>query len=153
MAYAQSQYLRLYDSAGTYIRWQSYYVNKTVTWESNPWQYMPFLAEGFVSSITGVDADVTVSMPATYVAAQTLDQAILGEWLVELRLYQFDPQLGDSTPQVGQTLVSSYLGQVVSGGATMTRISMSVGSALSPVGSQLPPRKLTTMLMGMGVRS
>jgi hypothetical protein len=45
---AQAQYLRIYDSGSTYVRWQTYYVNQTVTLDAASWDYMPFSASGIV---------------------------------------------------------------------------------------------------------
>ena len=30
----QSQYLRIYDDSQTYVRWQAYYINQTITLDS-----------------------------------------------------------------------------------------------------------------------
>jgi hypothetical protein len=78
------------------------------------------------------------------VVLQALDEARLAE----LRLYEFDTILGNSTPQAGQTLIASYLGEVVGVSGSFTSIQMQLGSSLSPVGAQVPPRKFTTTLIG-----
>jgi hypothetical protein len=53
---------------------------------------------------------------------------------------------------VGQVLEASFLGQVTGATATLTRMTIQLGSALDPVGYQVPPRSLTTLMIGVGCR-
>lgn len=153
MARAQSQYLRIYDTAGvTYQRWQSYYANTTVSWSSSSWVYVPFIADGFTAGIGGDEANVSVTAPATSVVIEAFLEAINNGRLVDLSIYQFDTLQGNNSPQVGQALVAGYTGQVVGGSSSLTSITLQLGSALSPVGAQIPPRKFTTAIMGKGCR-
>lgn len=151
MARAQSQYLRIYDTAGvTYQRWQSYYANTTVNWDSASWAYVPFVADGFTAGIGGNEASVSVTAPATSVVIDAFEQAIRNGYLVQLSIYQFDTLQGNSSPQAAQSLVGSFTGQVAGGSSKLTSITLQLGSALSPVGAQIPPRKFTTAIMGKG---
>jgi hypothetical protein len=132
---AQSQYLRIYDAAGvTYQRWQSYYANTSVTWSSASWNYVPFIA-----AATGLVLDAFLA-------------AISDGRLVDLSIYQFDSTINNNTPQAGQELVAAYTGQVVGGNGGLTSLTIQLGSALSPVGAQVPPRRLTLAIMGQGIR-
>lgn len=153
MAVAQSQYLRIFDAAGvTYERWQSYYATSVVTWESESWIYIPFIADGFTAGVSGDDANISVTAPATLSIMQAFDDAITEGRLVELKIYTFDPGVDNDEPQAGQDLVGLYIGQVVGGTGDLTSMTIQLGSALSPVGSQVPPRKFTTLIMGQGCR-
>ena len=78
------------------------------------------------------------------VALQALNEARLAE----LRFYEFDTLLGNSTPQAGQRLIASYLGEVVGVQGSFTSIEMQLGSSISPVGAQVPPRTFSTQLVG-----
>jgi hypothetical protein len=148
MARAHAQYLRIFLGNTTYQRWQSYYVNTSVTWESASWSYQPFDADGITAGEVQSESSISVTLPATTnvmeVALQALDEARLAE----LRLYEFDTILGNSTPQTGQTLIASYLGEVVGVSGSFTSIQMELGSSLSPVGAQVPPRTFSTRLIG-----
>lgn len=153
MARAQSQYLRIYDAAGTtYQRWQSYYANTTITWEGSPWQFVPFVADGFTEGISGDESNITVQAPAIINVVSAFEAAILLGRLVELSTYQFDPLFGNDAPQAGQTLIARYAGQVAGGGGGLTSLTLQLGSAISPIGAQIPPRKFTTAIMGKGAR-
>ena len=153
MARAQSQYLRIYDDAGvTYQRWQSYYANTTVTFASNSWAFVPFMAEGFTEGISGDESSITISAPAISLVVDAFEAAIMRGHMVELNTYQFDLLLGNDLPQASQSLVATYVGQVVGGSGGLTSVTLQLGSAISPVGAQIPPRVFTTAIMGKGCR-
>jgi phage-related protein len=153
MSRAQSQYLRIYDSSTTTLhRWQSYYAYRPVTWEGQQWDYMPFTADGFTSGVTGDEANVTVSAPATQVVSQAFQKAIYEGLFIEMRIYDFNANLYNLEPTEEQNLVGAFNGQVIGGFASVTMLTLQLGSALSPVGSQFPPRKLTTEIMGVGCK-
>jgi hypothetical protein len=148
MARGQSQYLRIFSGDITYQRWQSYYVNTSVTWESASWSYQPFDADGITAGEVQSESSISVTLPATTNVMEVVLQALDEARLAELRLYEFDTILGNSTPQTGQTLIASYLGEVVGVSGSFTSIQMQLGSSISPVGAQVPPRKFTSNLIG-----
>lgn len=152
MARAQAQYLRIYDDATTYQRWQSYYANVTVTWDGTPWQYVPFSADGFTEGISGDESNISVQAPAITTVVTAFEAAILDGRMVELSTYQFDPLNGNDVPQASQALIARYVGQVAGGGGGLTMMTLQLGSAISPVGAQIPPRTFTTAIMGKGAR-
>jgi hypothetical protein len=148
MARGQSQFLRIFSGSTTYQRWQSYYVNTSVTWESASWSYQPFDADGITAGEVQSESSIAVTLPATTNVMEVVLQALDKARLAELRLYEFDTILGNSTPQTGQTLIASYLGEVVGVSGSFTSIQMELGSSLSPVGAQVPPRTFSTRLIG-----
>jgi hypothetical protein len=148
MARGQSQFLRIFSGSTTYQRWQSYYVNTSVTWESAAWSYQPFDADGITAGEVQSESSISVTLPATTNVMEVVLQALNEARLAELRLYEFDTILGNSTPQTEQTLIASYLGEVVGVSGGFTSIQMQLGSSISPVGAQVPPRKFTTKLIG-----
>jgi len=148
MARAQAQYLRIFSGSITYQRWQSYYVNTSVTYDSNVWAYQPFDADGITAGEVQSESSISVRLPATTNAIEVVLQALDEARLAELQLYEFDTLLGNSTPQVGQTLIASYLGEVVGVSGSFTSIEMELGSSLAPIGAQVPPRKFTSKLTG-----
>lgn len=153
MARAQAQYLRIYDTGGTtYQRWQSYYANTSVTWSSSSWLYVPFTADGFTAGISGDESSVSVTAPATSLVLDAFESAIKYGRLAELSIYAFNTAAGNDTPQPMQIQIAGYTGQVVGGTASLTSLTLQLGSALSPVGAQIPPRRFTAAIMGQGVR-
>jgi hypothetical protein len=148
MARGQSQFLRIFSGTTTYQRWQAYYVNTSVTWESASWSYQPFDADGITAGEVQSESSISVTLPATTNVMEVVLQALDEARLAELRLYEFDTLLGNSTPQTGQTLIASFLGEVVGVSGGFTSIQMELGSSLSPVGAQVPPRTFSTRLIG-----
>jgi hypothetical protein len=153
MARAQSQFLRIHDSAGTtYQRWQNFYAHQTVTWSSASWIYQPFSASGITSGQTGDESGVTINVPATPIVVDVIERAMANSWLFTLQAYQFDAYDGLTAPLATQTLVATFTGEVVDAGGTLTELQIELGSSLSPVGAQIPPRTMTTRLIGKGCR-
>ena len=148
MARGQSQYLRIFSGSTTYQRWQSYYVNSSVTWESASWSYQPFDADGITAGEVQSESSISVTLSATTNVIDVVLQALNEARLAELRIYEFDTILSNSTPQTGQTLIASYLGEVVGVSGGFTSIQMQLGSSISPVGAQVPPRTFSTRLIG-----
>jgi hypothetical protein len=154
MARAQSQFLRIYDAAGiTYQRWQNFYSNAIVTWDSASWVYVAFTASGVASGVTGDEGGITLTLPATGVVVQAVDLAMEQARLFEVNTYEFDPVAdGVSSPPAGQTLLSTFLGEITSASETGFEFTLQMGSSLSPIGAQFPPRTLTNNLIGMGMQ-
>jgi hypothetical protein len=148
MARAQSQYLRIFSGSTTYQRWQSYYVNTSVTWESATWSYQAFDADGITAGEAQSESSISIRLPAATNVIEVVLQALNEARLAELQFYEFDTILGNSTPQAGQTLIASYLGEVVGVKGGFTEIEMELGSSLAPVGAQVPPRTFSTRLIG-----
>ena len=148
MARAQAQYLRIFSGSIIYQRWQSYYVNTSVSYDSNVWAYQPFDADGITAGEVQSESSISVTLPATTNVMEVVLQALNEARLAELQVYEFDTILGNSTPQTGQTLIASYLGEVVGVSGGFTSIQMQLGSSLSPVGAQVPPRTFSTRLIG-----
>jgi hypothetical protein len=144
---AQAQYLRIFDDSGTYLRWQGYYINQTVTWNTASWVYHPFTANGIVSG-AGSGNDITVEVPATNQAVAAFTTALNNNRLCEIEIYEFDSIIGQSAPPASQTLIGSVTGEVVRVGGSFVNWTITIGSSLAPVGAQVPPRKFTNLLIG-----
>ena len=112
------------------------------------WAYQPFDADGITAGEVQSESSISVRLPAT---ANVIDAALLAlndARLAELQIYEFDTLLGNNTPQAGQSLIASYLGEVVNVSGGLTAIEMELGSSLSPIGAQVPSRSFTSKLIG-----
>lgn len=153
MARGQSQYLRIFDeAAGTLQRWQNYYINATVSYDGDAWSFLGFDVDGFTAGQTGDEGGVSVTLPATAFVVGVVEEALRNARLVELSMYEFDTLDGNDAPQDGQQLIASYVGEVVAAGGAFESLTLELGSSLSPVGSQVPPRKFTSRLIGVPVK-
>jgi hypothetical protein len=148
----QAQYLRIFDNAGTYVRWQGYYVGQTVTWDSQQWSYFPFVANGLINGDIGSDSGVSITVPATADAVDVFEQALRLNRLCEIKIYEFDTRLTQAQPQATQALIGAFVGEIVTIGGSFAAWDISLGSSLSPVGAQVPPRKFNNLLIGAPIR-
>lgn len=153
MGRAQAQYLRIFDSSSTYARWQTYYVNQTITLDSASWEYMPFSASGILESGASGGKSVSITVPATNSVVEAFTLALSYGRFCELKIYEFDSRLDQTAPQSGQNLIGSYTSQVVNVKGTFTRLDIELGSSLSPIGAQVPPRTFTSYLIGAPLRT
>ena len=152
MARAQAQFLKLTDASGIVReRWQSYWSTQ-VAWSSAQWDYVAFIADGFVEGDSGTEQAISVKLPATPRAVVVCERALAAGWVAELTIYQFDDFSAADGPVSSQELVAQFNGQAVGASATVTTFTQELGSALAPVGATVPPRTLTTALMGVGCR-
>jgi hypothetical protein len=153
MGRAQAQYLRIFDSSSTYARWQGYYVNQTITLDSASWEYMPFSASGIIESGASSGKSVSITVPATNSIVEAFTLALSYGRFCELKIYEFDSRLDQIAPQSGQSLIGAYTSQVVNVNGTFTRLEIELGSSLSPIGAQVPPRTFTSYLIGAPLRT
>ena len=149
MARAQAQYLRLFSGATTYARWQNSYHQQSVSWEGQQWPWQQFDVDGLVEGASGDETGLNIELPATADVVAIIETALRESWLAEMRSYEFNSLAGDNTPQAGQVLIASAVGEVVGASGTLTTIQLELGSSLSPVGAQVPPRSYTTPLVGV----
>jgi hypothetical protein len=148
---AFAQYLRIYGSTDTYIRWQNYY-GSAVTWESATWEFLPFSAEGIEAGDLQNEGSLVVVMPATTAVYETALTALRQGLTVDIRTYEFDPRSNNTTPQATQLQIASYTAQVVNARRSLSQIELVLGGTLAPVGAQVPPRKFTSRLVGAPCR-
>lgn len=149
---AFAQYLRIYGSTDTYARWQNYYVNITVAWESASWDFVPFAAEGIETGDLQNEGSLVVVLPATSALYEQVLFALRQGLTVDIRTYEFDPRSNNASPQTTQTQVARYTAQVVNARRSMSQIELVLGGTLAPVGAQVPPRKFTSRLVGTPCR-
>ena len=106
---AQAQYIRIYESGGSdYYRWQNYYVNSTVSWNSKTWDYFPFECLGVVESSVADQTNVPLRFPATNIAVMAVEAALFNQLICEVRVYEFDNRLSNRVPQSDQTLIADF---------------------------------------------
>jgi len=149
---AQAQYVRIYSGATDQYRWQNYYVNSTVTWNSKTWDYFPFEFGGVTESAAIGQTSATLQLPATTLAVTAIESALFNQYVCEVRVYEFDNRLSNRVPQSGQILIADFSGQVLNVSGSLISLEVELGSALSPVGAQIPPRTYNSRLVGNPIR-
>lgn len=150
---AQSQFLRIYTSGGSdHHLWQNFYVNQSVTVSSKTHRYFPFTWGGISESSAIGEQTVDLVLPATSLAISAFEAAFTSKHLCELKAYEFDSRFGTAVPQSFQTTIGSFLGYVLTMGATETELSVELGSTIAPVGAQIPSRTASNRLIGVPIQ-
>jgi hypothetical protein len=120
--------------------------------DSASWEYMPFSASGIVESGASGGKSVSITVPATNSVVEAFNLALSYGRFCELKIYEFDSRLDQAAPQSAQNLIAAYTAEVVNVSGTFTRLDIELGSSLSPVGAQVPPRKFNSYLIGAPLR-
>lgn len=130
-------------------RWQSFWLEQSIEWDGVSWRYQQMDWAGITSGqATGAQASLTLPrLPSLDALTQ---RAVAGPWMITLRLYQFnDSDEVVSFPPLPFLLIGAAIGQVTRFSGGLTSVTWQLGSALSPVGSQFPPRTATDGLIGV----
>jgi len=152
MSTAQAAFLELGDGFGTtFARWQSYAIDQIVSWDSQSWTYQQLDWAGITSG-QAVGDQASITLPAVPSVLQLTERARAGAWVATLRVIQWDEELSSTPPASGYVLAASCVGQVIGAGGSLTQIAWKLGSALSPIGAQFPPRTAITALVGVPCR-
>ena len=95
---------------------------------------------------------MSITLPATSLAVTAFETALNNNYLCEIKMYQFYSALTQITPQASQILIGTYVGEVTGISGSFVQLEIRLGSSLSPVGAQVPPRKYTGALVGAPIR-
>ena len=152
MATGQAAFASIGDGFGTvFARWQSYWVDSIANWDGQSWIYQQLDWAG-VTSGQAMGDQATLTFPGVPSVLDMTERALAGPWVVTLRVLQFDEEAGATGPPATYTLAASCVGEVISASAGLTTMTWKLGSALSPVGAQFPPRTAGTRLIGVPCR-
>jgi hypothetical protein len=148
----QAAFLEIGDGSGSITnRWQSYWIDQVVSWDSRTWTYQQLDWAGLVSG-QAVGDQATITLPAVPSVLQLTERALAGAWVATLRVIQWDEELSSTPPASGYVLAASCVGQVIGATGSLTQVTWRLGSALSPIGAQFPPRTAITALIGVPSR-
>jgi hypothetical protein len=146
MDYGLVEYVRIYSETEDKAKWQSYFHGQIV----DGYAFLPFTSDGLVISAMGVSSSVTLTFPLRADVRDVLRSAAAAGWLLEVRIRRFpitSARANNSIDAV-QTTLATFLGEVTGGDEDGTAISVSLGSALSPMNVVVPPRRYTAALVG-----
>ena len=152
MSRSQMATLRVFSGGTTYVRWQNYFVNTSLSFLSQTWEFFPFEFGGISESAALGGNELTISVPATSTVVSAFSEAQANLSLCEVTLYEFSAYDSQSVAPTTYTVVASHLGQVLDLGGSFVDLQIGLGTVLSPVGSQVPPRTYSTSLIGAPLR-
>lgn len=169
MALAQAQLV----SIGALANYQSYWVNSSV-WitdgtQEQLYSFLTFDSGVIVTTNTGDNQTLSVTLPATSAMFSLIEQCIRERTVWRVSIIEFEAMENQTPGTAGpvingkQTytrgalgseyqLLSRFYGEVINADSDTVNLNVSLGSSLSPVGSQVPPRKFSTLRVGAPLR-
>lgn len=169
MALAQAQLL----SIGSAIAYQSYWVNSLVYVTEGAanrlYRFLTFDSGVIVTTNTGDNQTLNVILPATAEMFGLVDSSIAQRSVWQVSIVEFEAMENQTPGAAGavvdgrQTydagaigtefqLLSRFYGEVIAANSDTVNLNVQLGSSLSPVGSQVPPRKFSTLRVGAPLR-
>lgn len=148
LAFGQYLTLRTRDALGGY-QFQNYWVNEDApffnvdTGAETAFGYMPFAFSGSTFTKSGDNQPATLAFPNNELSRGWAATAIQDRWIANVRVVLIDPD-----NKANYTLISRYVGQVVSGGWDATTLKLNMASVFDAVGADVPRKKLTQQLVG-----
>ena len=154
-ALARALTLVIWSETGQVVAaYQSHWFG-VVTIGGRQFQWLPFEGSGIFQGHVSGEGATSVDLPATKKNWDLCTRAMAsaGRWLAQLELWEFPASGSESLPPAGMTRIGLTRGQIVSASNDpITTIRLELGSSLSPVGAQIPPRTATTRLIGPGMK-
>jgi hypothetical protein len=146
-------FLQLFQGSDTFLAVQNYYLTGSVLADGVEYQFLDFSASGMTSSTNADSSTTQVTLPALTTVILQTEQALAQGWLARLRIYRFEADAGPTSPPSGQTTMVDIIGEVTGAASPSDAImTLEIGSALAPIGAQIPPRRFTSALVGVPAR-
>jgi len=149
LAFAQFITLRTEDAVGGY-RFQNYWVNEDApfahveTGELFMYGFMPFVFSGTTVTKAGDNQPATLAFPNNALSRGWGQTAVQDRWIANIRTVIVNPANKSESP----TLITRYVGQIVSGKWDATSLQLELASVLDAVGNDVPRKRLTRQLVG-----
>lgn len=124
-------------------RYQSYWPGRTVDGHS----FYPFNVDTIVSNTSGGQDSIAVSLAISNDVVRLVETGLSANYLIQLDFYSFVPT-SNGLPPGSKSFITSFVGELISAIQNESSMNMQVGSSLSGVDAQSPPRKFTTTLVG-----
>lgn len=146
-------FLRLYDNNGTTLALQNYYMNGNVAINGDIYQFLDFSIGDVTSSISADTSNMQITLPALTTVVLQIELALAQGLLGRLVVYRFEADAAPNSPPAGQTVLIDVIGEAANANSRFdSSITLELGSALAPIGSQVPPRRFTSELVGVPAR-
>jgi hypothetical protein len=147
-------FLRIYEdtTSSTAFSVQNYY-HSTITVSGVAFQFLDFSVEGLQSTSTADQNQITVTLPALTTAIDVAARGT-GSLLAEVTVYSFDSATAPESPPVGQVTLLQFVGLLAGWDLPNfdTTLAITIGSILSPIGAEFPPRRYSSVVVGIPCR-
>ncbi len=124
-------------------RYQNFYINETATYGGQTYSFLPFGFSGVSINRSGDNTDASLIFPSNQLARSWGIEALENRWLATVYVLALNP---DSSS--GGTLMHSYTGSVAEGKWDETTLTLTLNTVLDAVGSDVPMRRISQVLVG-----
>lgn len=132
------------DLSAKAVSYQNYWPGQTVDGHA----FYPFTSDAIVANTSGGQDAIRLDFAASNESVALVEQSITLGRLVQIDFYSFSVA-GSGAPPAAKVLISTFIGELIQAELVEPIISINVGSSLSAVEAQAPPRKFTTTLIGL----
>lgn len=143
MELAVGNLLTLTAAGNVRHRFQNFFINETISYQGNPYGFLPFGFSGVTVNRTGDNTEASLLFPNNGLSRGWAVEAIEGRWLAHVQVMLLDPDNRNSFD-----LMHQYFGQVAGGQWDESSLRLTLSTVLDAVGSDVPVRRLTQKLIG-----
>lgn len=148
IAFAQYLTLRSETTLGDY-KFQNYWVNEdapfynVTTGVPSYFGFMPFAFSGTTVTKSGDNQAATLAFPNNALSRGWAETIVQSRWLANVRTVAVNPD-----NKTDYTLITRYIGQIVSANWDASSLQLQMASVLDAVGVDVPRKRLTQQLVG-----
>jgi len=145
-ARGRSRWLRICSGANTYAKWQDSYPGQTI----DDYTYLPLeVGSILLPGGSGEGATQQVQIPDIPETRAIVDAAVAGLHLAEVTIRDYAGPFTATSPPIDTTVAALFIGQVIDAESDFRRITLTIGSAIAPIGVQIPGRYFSPSLVGI----
>lgn len=142
---ALGNYLTLTANGSVRYRFQNFFINQTVSYNAQNYQFLPFGFSGVTINRQGDNTEASIILTNNELSRPWAIEMLDNRWLATVVVLSLNP----ADTASGQVM-HSYTGQVSSGSWDDANASLEVrlNTVLDAVGADVPMRRLTQSLVG-----
>jgi len=125
---------------------QNFFIGQTMDYDGQQYKFVPFGFSGITINRTADGTDASLVFPNNDISRSWTKTAIEQRWLVRVDVVLVDLTATTTVDIAGR--VHQYFGQVSGGKWDQTAVTLTVGTILDAVGSDIPRRSLSQDLVG-----
>jgi hypothetical protein len=150
MTTAIAAFLKVYDhdpvpgDPGIRLQWQNFFVGQNI----DGYAFKPFTVSEIVMNRAADEGGLQVEMPCIKLDLDFFRASLDAERLLEVVLYEMNVDSGIPGGIGGATVVSRFVGEIISISTDLVKIELDVGAAIDAISGEIPGRRVTTSVVG-----
>ena len=124
-------------------KFQNFFIGEDITYLGDSYGFAPFGFSGVSVNRNGDGTECSLVFPNNSLTRGWADEAIKNKWLTHVKVMILDPENRSSFD-----VMHTYHGRIMGGQWDESSLSLSIGTILDSVGSDVPQRRLDKLLVG-----